>query len=315
MLFIVPPKVHLLDLNGPSHVFYEAKEQGADIALYFVSIDDVDEIASSAGLYFSRLQHFNQFDLTAADFIFVPGIDYQLLSDKNFLKKNAPFFEWLRKQNSNGTSICSVCTGAFLLAEAGILDYKRSTTHWKYLELFKRNYPLVDLLNKRLFVFDENVYTSAGVSSGIDLSLFILENLYGTKFATDIAKEVVIYFRRGESDPQLSIYLEYRNHMEYRIHRAQDFLIKNMHQFFTLVDVSEEIHMSSRNLTRLFKKTTGITIGAYIEKLRVERAVHLLSEHHKVDFVAGQCGLKSTNQLRTLLKKHLDMLPSGASYL
>jgi transcriptional regulator GlxA family with amidase domain len=189
------------------------------------------------------------------------------------------------------------------------------TTHWKFLSIFEKRYPLVNLQNKRLFVSDENLYTSAGVSSGIDLSLFILENLFGTKFATDIAKETVIYFRRGESDPQLSIYLEYRNHIENRIHIAQDFLIKNIHQVFTLTDVSEEIHMSSRNLTRLFKKTTGITIGAYIEKLRVERAVQLLSENHKVDYVTRQCGLKSTNQLRTLLKKHLDILPSEASSL
>ena len=309
----MPPKVHLLDVNGPAHVFYEAKEYGADLELSFVSMDEATEIESSAGLYFSQLKHFSELELTSNDFIVIPGIDYPLLSDPVFLKKNKPFFAWLRGQNSNKTNICSVCTGSFLLAEAGILDHKMSTTHWKYLSLFKSKYPLVEVLNKRLFVFDNNVYTSAGVSSGIDLSLFILENLYGTKFATDIAKEVVIYFRRGESDPQLSIYLEYRNHLDERIHAAQDYLIHNIHRTFTLIDVSEEIHMSSRNLTRLFKKTTGITIGGYIEKLRVERAVHLLSENHKVDFVANECGLKSTNQLRTLLKKHLDLLPSGAA--
>ena len=310
ILFIVPPKVHLLDVNGPAHVFYEAKEYGADIELHFISIDDSKEIESSAGLYFSHLIHFSQFELTSNDFIFIPGIDYQILSDKHFLKRHKSFFEWLRNQYSNQTNICSICTGAFLLAESGILNHKKCTTHWKYLSIFEKRYPLADIQSKRLFVFDENVYTSAGVTSGIDLSLFILENLFGTKFATDIAKEVVIYFRRGEEDPQLSIYLEYRNHMEDRIHKAQDYLIKNINKTFTLIELSEEIHMSSRNLTRLFKKTTGITIGAYIEKLRVERAVHLLSENHKVNFVALQCGLKSTNQLRSLLKKHLGILPT-----
>jgi len=255
------------------------------------------------------LAHFDQFELTSNDFIFIPGIEYQLLLDPIFLKKSTPFFEWLSIQNLNEVNICSVCTGAFLLAEAGILAHKKCTTHWKYLSIFEKRYPLVDVQSKRLFVFEENLYTSAGVTSGIDLSLFILENLFGTKFATNIAKEVVIYFRRGEEDPQLSIYLEYRNHMEDRIHNTQDFLIQNVHKAFTIIELSEEIHMSSRNLTRLFKKTTGITIGAYLEKLRIERAVHLLSENHKMDFIAGQCGLKSTNQLRALLKKHLEMLP------
>jgi len=254
--------VHLLDVNGPAHIFYEAKEYGAEVELHFVSLDYSEAVASSAGLYFSRLTHFSEFKLTKDDFIFIPGIAHELLSDLKFLNTNRPFFAWLSIQNSNHANICSICTGAFLLAEAGILNHKKATTHWKFLATFEKKYPLVNLQRNRLFVFDDNVYTSAGVSSGIDLSLFILENLFGTKFATDIAKEVVIYFRRGALDPQLSIYLEYRNHMEDRIHKAQDFLIQNIHKTFTLMDLSEEIHMSSRNLTRLFKKTNGITIGS-----------------------------------------------------
>lgn len=263
---------------------------------------------------FSKLECFSDFELTSEDFIFVPGIDYELLSDSNFLNKSKPFFLWLKNQNLKQANICSICTGAFLLAEAGVLNFKKATTHWKYLSIFGNKYPLVELHTKRLFVCDDNLYTSAGVSSGIDLSLFILENLYGTKFATDIAKEVVIYFRRGEGDPQLSIYLEYRNHLEDRVHKVQDFLVNNIHKDFILFDISEEVHMSSRNLTRLFKKTTGVTIGAFIEKLRVEKATLLLSENHKVDFVARQCGLKSTNQLRTLLRKHSPVFPANTLY-
>ena len=315
ILFIVPPKVHLLDLNGPAHIFYEAKEYGANIELHFISFDETNEIESSAGLHFSKLTHFSKFDLTDKDYIFIPGIDYGLLTNSIFLKKNEEFFKWLRLQNSNKVNICSVCTGAFLLAEATILDHKMCTTHWKYITLFENKYSLADVRHKRLFVCDENLYTSAGVSSGLDLSLFILEQEFGTKFATDIAKEVVIYFRRGELDPQLSIFLDYRNHLDDRVHLAQDFLIKNIERTVTQVELAEEVYMSARNLTRLFKKTTGITIGTFIEKLRVERAIQLLSENHKVNFVARQCGLKSTNQLRSLMKKHANSLPSTISSL
>ncbi len=243
----------------------------------------------------------------------MPGVDYAFISELKHLKKKSTFYDWLRIQGSNGVNICSICTGAFLLAEAGILNHREATTHWKYLSKFRLKYPSVKLHEKRLFVSDENIYTSAGVSSGIDLSLYILEQLFGTKFATDIAKEIVIYFRRGDADPQLSIYLEYRNHIEDRIHKVQDYLVENIHKHFTLIDVSEDVHMSTRNLTRLFKKTTGITIGAYIEKLRVEKATQLLSEKHKVEYVANQCGLKSTNQLRELLKKHSNMIPENIS--
>jgi len=223
------------------------------------------------------------------------------------------FLAWLKAQNSRDVNICSICTGAFFLAEAGVLDQRTCTTHWKFIPELKNRFPSAEVADKRLFVVDKNLYTSAGVSSGIDLSLFIVENLYGSKFATDLAQEIVIYFRRSESDPQLSIYLEYRNHIDDRVHKAQDFLVNNISKEFNLNDLAEHVYMSSRNLTRLFKKTTGITIGAYIEKLRIERAVLLLADHHKVDHVARKCGLKSTNQLRALLKKHSSVLPGNFS--
>jgi len=300
-------------VNGPAHIFYEAKESGADLVLHFVSFDGSTEVNSSAGLYFSRLESFHEFELNKDDFIFIPGLDFKLLSDQKFLQQNIDFFTWLKAQNSNSVNICSVCTGAFLLAESGILRNKQCTTHWKFLTQFEKRYPNIDLLKNRLFVADDNLLTSAGVSSGLDLSLFILEKIYGTKFATDIAKEVVIYFRRSDSDPQLSIYLEYRNHIEDRIHKVQDFIIQNIHTDFTLNSVGDEVYMSSRNLTRLFKKVTGITIGTYVDKLRVERALQLLAENNKIDFVASKCGLKSTNQLRSLLKKHKDLIQDSKS--
>ncbi len=212
-------------------------------------------------------------------------------------------------------TICSVCTGTFLLAESGLLDNRTCTTHWKYFSEFTDRFPQVELIDNRLFVIDNRLFSSAGVSSGIDLSLYIIERLYGPKFATDIAKEVVLYFRRSESDPQLSVFLQYRNHMDTRIHDAQDYITNNFHSSFTIDDMAQHLHMSSRNLTRLFKKITGITVGLYLEKLRVDKARLLLSEGNKVDYVTTLCGLKSTNQLRSLLKKHLGIVPKDISTL
>jgi len=310
ILFLIPPKVHLLDINGPAHIFYEAKEYGAAIKLHFITINNETEIESSAGLNFSKLVPFESFDLTQDDFVFVPGLEFQLLSKRSFIKKSKPFLNWLNQQNKNGAMICSVCTGTFLLAEAGVLNGKSCTTHWKYFKDFSEKYPQIDLKNNRLFVTNNNVYTSAGVASGIDLSLYLLETHFDSKLASDVAKEVVVYFRRGESDPQLSIFLQYRNHLDTRIHDAQNFMMGNIPTGFNLEDIAKSVNMSSRNLTRLFKKNTGITIGDYLEKLRVENAVQLFSEGNKVEFVAKECGLKSTNQLRSLLKKHRGILPT-----
>jgi transcriptional regulator GlxA family with amidase domain len=307
--------VHLLDINGPAHIFYEAREYGADVELHFVSMTDTLEIKSSAGLFFSKLTHFNTLELSINDFIFVPGLEYKLLSDKVFIQENKRFFDWLHFQYTKKVNICSVCTGTFLLAESGILNNQECTTHWRYTSHLIDKFPTIKLQKNRLFVANDNLYTSAGVSSGIDLSLYILESLFGSKFAADIAKEVVIYFRRSESDPQLSIFLQYRNHLDSRIHDAQDYIAKHVSKAFTLYDLSETVNMSQRNLTRLFKKTTGITIGAYLEKLKVDRAIHLLSEKNKVETVAQLCGFKSSDQLRILLKKHKGVLPTDISSL
>ena len=281
--------------------------------MHFISLNEAREIESSAGLYFSKLIPFHQFELSKDDFVFVPGMDYKLLSDKIFLNECLPFFNWLNKQSINGATICSVCTGAFLLAESGILKGKSCTTHWNYFSQFAEKYPQIELRKNRLFVHEESLLSSAGVCSGIDLALYIIEYQFGSKFAADIAKEVVIYFRRGGSDPQLSIFLQYKNHLETRIHDAQDYILNHISEKINIIDIAEEVNMSPRNLTRLFKKTTGITTGNYIEKLRVERAIGLLSEKNKVEFVTNQCGLKSSNHLRTLLKKHKDILPTELS--
>lgn len=300
----------MLDVAGAAHIFYEAREKGAEFSLHFVALNAALEIKSSAGLYFSRLEPFKDFSLTSDDFVFVPGLEYPLLSNREFLRKCRPFFDWLRQQQQQQAYVCSICTGTFLLAEAGLLQQKSCTTHWRYLSKFSQRFPDAKLEEHRLFVADNRVYTSAGVTSGIDLALYIIEELLGTKFALDVAKEVVIYFRRGESDPQLSIFLQYRNHLETRIHQVQDYMLKHLEQNFTIQDIADEVYMSARNLTRLFKKTTGVTIGFYLDKLKVERAVQLLADGNKVDFVASKCGFKSANRLRALLKKHQGLLPT-----
>lgn len=308
--FLIPPEVQLLDIAGPIHLFYEANEYGAQFENHYLSLNSGIEEVSSAGITLGRLEPFWNFTLGPYDLLFIPGLESHLFFAEDFRSKNQHFFRWLHEQFQKRARICSVCTGAYLMAFAGLFEGKSCTTHWKYFQDFKTRFPKAKLLSDRLIVKDGNLYSSAGVSSGIDLALFLLEEIYGPVFATKIAKEVVIYLRRTENDPQLSVFLQYRNHMDNRIHQIQDALAQNLDKKLKIEELAESFHMSPRNLTRVFKKTTGITIGDYLAQLRVEHALQLLSNGTKVNAVSLACGLQSSNQLRALLKKHTKSLPS-----
>lgn len=307
----MPPDVHLLDVGGAAHIIYEAAAAGAAITLHFVSVYAGETAAAStSGLGFAGLTDYGKIVLGPDDYVFVPGLESSYLTNAEFLTSIGPFLAWLGAQQRRGARICSVCTGAFILAAAGMLQNRPCTTHWKFAGLLEERYPGLQVLRNRLFVQHENVYTSAGVASGIDLALYLLEQDYGTAFASAIAREVVVYLRRGMGDPQLSIFLQYRNHLEDRIHTVQEWLVQHFHEKHTVDDLAAIAHTSARHLTRLFKDTTGITIGQYTEKLRVERAVQLLKEQVKLSTIASTCGLQSVNHLRDLFKKHTGVLPS-----
>ena len=307
--FIILPKVHPLDSLGPAQLFLEAKENGAELDLHYISSTAESEQQSSIGIGFSKLSPYKNYELGNEDIVIIPGIEFSLLIDSGFKKENKQFYHWLNKQYNNGATLVSICTGAFILAEAGLLKGKKATTHWKFFNEFEQKFPTTQLLKNRLFVENERMYTSAGMLSGIDLCLYILEKEYGIKFAVEVAKELVMYFRRSESDPQLSIFLQYRNHLDDRIHSVQDIIANNLATPFVIEDLADKVHMSARNLTRQFKNITGITIGNYLTKLRVEQSVHLLAEGYTLEYASRECGLKSTNQLRTLLKKHKEIIP------
>lgn len=308
--FAVPPQVHTLDLIGPSHVLYEAREIGAELELLHFTITENQSVTGSNGLHFNQLIPFEEMALAPGDFIFVPGLPQPTLQSKAFKEQSADFCRWLKRQHEKGIHVCSVCTGTFLLGNAGILNEKQCTTHWKYCDLLQKQYPRAKVIKNRLFVEDSHLYSSAGVTSGIDLALNILEKLFGPKLALDTMLMSVVYMRRGKEDTQVSVFLQYRNHLEDRVHKVQSWINQHLRSSLSIESLAKLVHVSPRHLTRLFKETTGITIGQYIDELRVEKATQLLKQHHKVDFIAAECGLADAKQLRRLMKKHMNKLPS-----
>lgn len=293
----------MLDLSGPIQTFFEAGRLSGQYALRYCSFKpDIDD---ASGLHFARLEHYGKISPEAGDYIFIPGYNKQLLYDTAFQKEWEAFYAWLRRQHDNGINICSVCIGSFVLGRAGLLENRRCTTHWSMLKQFKREFRHAQILDDQLFVKDGAVYTSAGISAGIDLALFILEENHDALFVHKVARELVVYFRRSGQHTQESVYLNYRNHLHQGIHRLQDWLIEHLSSKSTIEQMAEVVNMSSRNLTRTFRQQTGISIHEYVTLLRVERARTLQNTPGiTMDAIAAQCGFENVRQLQRIRKTY-----------
>ncbi len=300
LAFIVPPHLELLDLAGPAQVFTEAISQGLDATIEFYSFHDVN--ISTAGIAFGTIKNYKEANLQAGDFIFVPGTDHVYLQSPQFGKEKS-FFNWIAQCAESKINTCSICSGAFFLGEAGLLDNRECTTHWRRTDELKSRFPKAIVLADMLYVKSDNIYTSAGISAGIDLALAILEFLKGPHFVHKVARGLVVYHRRDQSHSQKSIYLDFRNHINPKIHEVQDFLINNLAKENSIEILAEMIAMSPRNLSRVFKESTGLTIVEYLTELRREMAKTLLNNpEYTIDYIASQCGFKSARQLQRILK-------------
>lgn len=305
VIFFINQSTHLLDLAGAVQTFYESGDYGIPYEILYVS--DHQTQATSAQLQMTGLKKYTSVKVMPSDVVVIPGYDLRRLPPLD----DHRLFEWLRKADRAGAVLCSICTGAFTLAAAGLLEGRECTTHWKYTQRLQKDYPALKVLNNRLFVKSGNIYTSAGVTTGLDMALALLEEKHGPEFAYKVAREMVVYIRRDGSEAQDSIYLQYRSHVNDDIHAIQDWIVRHLPEKIRVQQLAELVYTSPRNLTRQFKQSTGITIGEYLEKLRVEKALSLLHNHHKIDAVTRQCGLQSANRLRAIVKKHTGSLPSA----
>lgn len=298
--FIIPPHVELLDLAGPAQVFTEAKFYDFKVDLEYYSFHN--EPLSTSGLGFGKVKHFSEARLTEGDFVFVPGMDFKYVSSISFGAER-PFFNWLKACAENKITVCSVCNGAFALGMAGLLNDTECTTHWRRVKELQMLFPHAKVLADILFIKSNNVYTSAGISAGIDLALAILEDLQGPLFTHKVARGLVVYHRRSGKHRQQSVYLDYRNHINPQIHEVQDHLIENLSAENSIETLASLVNMSPRNLSRVFKEKTGSTVLQYHTLLRKEYANTMLNNpEYTIEYIAAQCGFKSGRQLQRILK-------------
>lgn len=302
VLVLLLPNVHVLDLAGPVQVLHEADHLGGAYDLTYCG--PAPHARTAQGLLISGLRPLPE--VAEGDLILVPGIDSSTLGDLGHVPAG-----WLRGAYEAGATLCSICSGAFVLARAGLLDGLPCTTHWKVADRLQKEYPAARVVMNRLFVRAGRIVTSAGVASGIDMALSLVEEDHGPMVTARVAREIVVYVRRDGSRDQSSVYLEYRTHMHPGIHRVQDWMISHPESRPTIQELSRLAGISPRHLTRTFRQATGITLKAFASRLKLEVAGNLLHDPAlTIENVATQCGFKDARQLRRLWKRRYGASPS-----
>jgi transcriptional regulator GlxA family with amidase domain len=312
VVFAVLPKVHLIDLAGPVQVFYEANQFGANFNIQYCALHDSENVPSQQGLTFFHLPSFRTISLSRGDYLFIAGIEFSAIQKGQLSTGYDKFYDWLHQLYDSGVNICSVCSGTFVLAASRMLQNKTCTTHWKCLDFLKKNYSGIKVINDQLYVKDGNMYTSAGMTSGIDMALFIVEENFGPVITSKVAREMVVFLRRSGGQSQGSIYLDFRTHIHPAIHTVQDHIVQHPTDKNSIEELAEMVNMSDRNLTRLFRKHTGISINDFKTKCRLAHAETLLKHPgYTLDYIASQCGFADGRQLRRMWKEHYGQSPSA----
>lgn len=298
-----------MDLSGPAQVFYEASNLGpARYTLTYCSTQR--SVHSEQGLLFSQLTLPQEVTLKPGDIIVIPGIDFKSFTMGEFSSFIKTIRPWLKRNMEEGIQLATICSGSLILAEAGLLDGRRCTTHWKCIDYMQQRYPNVQVLSDRLYVEDGPIYTSAGMTSGIDMALGILERHHGPMVPARVAREMVVYARRNDTDTQDSIYLDYRTHFNPAIHRVQDYIVSNPSKNPTLDELASVGNTSTRNLTRAFRKATGHTIIEYKNTVKIALAKTLVhNADYTLDKVASLCGFESVRHFRRVWSKHNENSP------
>ncbi len=309
VIFAIPAGVEIFDLAGPMQVFHEAAAAGAPYRILLAA--DAERVNSEQGLGLCGLQPLPG-DVDADDVIVVPGSTAMrrgvLARDRTVRNLTV----WLRASYDAGATVASVCVGAFALAAAGLLDGRSATTHWKRVDELQRAFPRVVVEPNRLYVFDGRIATSAGIASGVDLALALVERDCGSRIAAAAAREMVVTARRPGTHEQLSPFFALRDHTFAEVHTAQDWLVQHAGEPFTLASLAAIAGVSERTLTRQFRAATGASVKSYATILRLEQARSLLRDRAmSVQSVAERCGFSDARQLRRLWRTHFANSPSA----
>ena len=312
IVFVAGPGTEILDLVGPLQVFARASEMycrehpGARpvYSIEVVSTSAHRSLIANCGLPFDAHKTFRQ----------VRGkIDTLLVAGGDAVEQdeiNPEVIRWLKKIAGRIRRIGSVCTGAMLLARAGLLDDRRATTHWNWCQTLIKRAPRAEVDPNPIFVRDENIYTSAGVTAGMDLALALVEEDHGSKLALQVARNLVLYLRRPGGQSQFSAALSLQLTDRKPLRELESWVLDNLNKPLTVPVLAHRVAMSPRNFARVFTKEMKTTPAKFVERLRVEAARRRLEEsQNSMETIAGECGFGNVNSMRNVFQRALKTPP------
>lgn len=307
------PDAQILDVTGPLEVFGRAarlltEERGWRIAAYTVEIAaaKAGPFATSSGIRLIADRSIAQVR-GLIDTILVAGGRGTTVA-----LRDRAMIDWLRGSIRRTRRLCSVCTGAFLLAEAGLLDGLRATTHWRQCERLAAQYPAVSVETDPIFVREGKIFTSAGVTAGIDLALALLEEDHGRDIALAVARELVMFLRRPGGQSQFSVQLSAQVADREPLRELQRWIADHLGADLSVDTLARRAAMSPRNFARVFTREVGVTPGEFVQNSRVEAARRRLEESADgVDSIASECGFGTRESMRRAFIRRLHVPPSA----
>nr|WP_315468463.1 helix-turn-helix domain-containing protein [uncultured Undibacterium sp.] len=306
--FIVLPDILLIDLAGPADAFLFANRRLGEVQFDLRYISPSPSISSSIGLSLGNLSPLPE-TIEEQALIMIPGVRGDNFDQTSLAARQT--IKWLRQHCNASHRIACVCAGALVAAHAGLLKNKRATTHHSHCIDLAKIDASIQVEENRIFVEDGKVLTSAGVTAGIDLSLHLISQICSPKTAMAVARAMVVYFRRSGNDPQLSAWLQHRNHLHPTVHKIQDLISRDPTHPWNLDELAGHASTSSRHLTRLFKLHAQTSVYDYLTSLRLSLADQLLSQTDwSIERIADAAGFGSARQFRRCWQTAYKTSPS-----
>ncbi len=313
VVFLASPGTQILDVAGPFQVFVRAAEllvqqhptQAPPYHVRLASSTYQKSIITNCGLVFAGTETFRNLRGPIDTLLIAGG------SGVEDAQQDEALLCWLRQTARRVRRVGSVCTGAFLLGAAGLLEGKRAATHWKWTAELARRFPQTTVEADPIYIRDGYTYTTAGVTAGMDLALALVEEDLGSALALQVARELVLYLRRPGGQSQFSAALSLQTSDRKQIEEVHAWALEHLHQDLTVESLAAKAGMSPRNFARVFRKNAGTTPGKFVERLRVEAARRRLEESSdKLEKVAQDCGLGSLQSLRRSFLRVLRISPN-----
>lgn len=313
IVFLAAQNTQILDVAGPFQIFVRAAEifvrenpsRKAPYKVVLASTTHRRSVATNCGLVLTGSDTFRTLRGPLDTLLVAGGSGVEEAS------RDEELILWLRKAAPRVRRIGSICTGAFVLASAGLLEGKRVATHWKWAAELARKFKNTTVDPDPIYIRDGNTYTTAGVTAGMDLALALVEEDLGAPMALKVAREMVLYLRRAGGQSQYSAALSLQSSDRKQIEEICSWALDNLDQPLPVEKLAAKAGMSPRNFARVFLQDTGTTPARFVERIRVEAARRRLEESQdKLEKVADDCGFGSTLSLRRSFLRVLRVPPN-----